>query len=253
MPRRTIRVAPGLAEQVYQALLDEICDGALLPGTHLVQEQLAERLGVSRQPVQQAMALLKADGMVEEVGRRGLRVAPLDLNLMRHHYEIRAALDGLAARSAARRAKANSAVAQAIDERGRVILAAGEAAVAAGATHEQIRQDEDLHILIYEASGNPLLSPTAESHWRFLRRVMGEVLRHGEPPPTIWQQHAEILNAVVAGNAQLAEQRSVDHLLMAAETLAVSFGNNGDALQGVAGVPAQRDRLQPGAGMTTRG
>lgn len=63
-----IRTAPGLAEQVYRAVLDEICDGALAPGASLVQEQLAERFGVSRQPIQQAMALLKADGLVEEAG-----------------------------------------------------------------------------------------------------------------------------------------------------------------------------------------
>ncbi|NIR59688.1 MAG: GntR family transcriptional regulator, partial [Gammaproteobacteria bacterium] len=77
-----------LAEQVYQAILDEICDGTLSPGAHLVQEQLAERLGVSRQPIQQAIALLKADGLVEEAGKRGVRVTPLDATAMRHHYEI---------------------------------------------------------------------------------------------------------------------------------------------------------------------
>ena len=63
-----IRTAPALGEQVYQAIVDEICDGTLEAGAHLVQEQLAARFGVSRQPVQQAMALLKADGLVEEAG-----------------------------------------------------------------------------------------------------------------------------------------------------------------------------------------
>ncbi len=53
-----LQTAPSLTEQVYDAIVDEISDGRLAPGMHLVQEQLARRLGVSRQPVQQAMARL---------------------------------------------------------------------------------------------------------------------------------------------------------------------------------------------------
>lgn len=75
---KPITSTPSRAEQVYFAIRDSICDGALEAGTHLVQEDLAARLGVSRQPVQQAMALLKNDGLVLEQGARGLYVAPLD-------------------------------------------------------------------------------------------------------------------------------------------------------------------------------
>lgn len=214
-----IRNAPGLGEQVYQAILDRICDGRLEPGTHLKQEQMAEWLDVSRQPIQQAMARLKADGMVEEVGRRGLRVAAVDLTRMHHHYDIRAVLDGLAARRAAERARDEAGLADEIDRRGRAILADGAAAVAAGATADQIRHDETFHGLLYEKSGNPLLLRTAEPHWRFLRRVMGDVLRHAQTPETIWRQHGEILAAVVAGAPDLAEERAVAHIMDAATML----------------------------------
>ena len=215
-----IQTVPGLAEQVYQAVLDEISDGVLSPGAHLVQEQLAERFGVSRQPIQQAIALLKADGLVEEAGKRGVRVTSLNVTLMRHHYEIRAALDGLAARCAAQRAKENPAVAREAERRGRLILDAGVEAVGAGVPREQIRHDEAFHTLVYELSGNPLLPRTVDTHWRFLRRVMGEVLRHAEPPSTIWRQHAEILDAITAGDADLAEAHAVAHIHVAADTLA---------------------------------
>ena len=214
-----IQTAPGLSEQVYQAVLDDICNGVLPAGAHLVQEQLAERYGVSRQPIQQAMALLKADGLVEEIGRRGLQVAPLDLQRMRHHYEIRAALDGLAARSAAQRAKHDPVVAKKARRRGQEILRVGRKAVAEEAIGEQVRHDEAFHNLLYELSGNPLLARTAEMHWRFLRRAMGDVLRHAQPPRTIWRQHAEILEAVVAGDADLAEERALGHIRIAADTL----------------------------------
>ena len=218
-----IRTVPGLADQVYRAVLDEICDGRLPPGSPLVQEQLAERFGVSRQPIQQAMALLKADGLVEEVGKRGMRVAPLDLALMRHHYDIRAALDGLAARLAARRAGENPAVARDIARRGEAILATGRKAVEDRDTLAQIRNDEAFHNLLYETSGNPLLAQTAELHWRFLRRVMSDVLRHAKPPKTIWRQHAEILEAVTAGEAPLAEARASKHIELAADALTAAL------------------------------
>lgn len=221
---KAVRTAPELSEQVYQAIHDGICDGSLSSGEHLVQEQLAARLGVSRQPVQQAMARLKADGLVEDVGKRGLRVAELDLGLMRHHYDVRAALDALAARSAAERARADAVVAEKIDRDGRVILTAGEAAVTKGDTRKQIRHDEAFHTFIYDVSGNPLVAPTAEPHWRFLRRVMGDVLRHAEPPRTIWQEHTQMLEAIVAGETADAEALATGHIRAAVNALDTALG-----------------------------
>jgi DNA-binding FadR family transcriptional regulator len=76
-----------------------------------------------------------------------------------------------------------------------------------------------LHTLIYEMSGNPLLALTAEPHWRFLRRAMGEVLRRATLPREIWRQHAEIVDAIAGGDADRAETLMVDHDLAAAKTL----------------------------------
>ena len=87
--------APSRTEQVYHAIRESICDCSLEPGMHLVQEDLAGTLGVSRQPVQQAMLLLKNDGLVVESGGRGLFVAPIDRESMEHHYQIRLVLDQL--------------------------------------------------------------------------------------------------------------------------------------------------------------
>lgn len=220
---------PNLAQQVYEAIVDEICDGHLLAGAHLVQEDLAERLGVSRQPIQQAMALLKADGLVVEIGRRGLQVTPLDLDMMRHHYDIRAVLDGLAVRMSANRASGDPVIGRAIAAQGQEILQRGAAAVAKGAVGEQVREDEAFHTMLYEHSGNPLLARAAEPHWRYLRRAMGEVLRHAEPPREIWRQHGEILDAVAAGDADRAEELAVAHDLRAAETLNAALANRNAA------------------------
>ena len=218
-----IQIAPSLAEQVYEAILNEVCSGRLSPGTHLKQEQLAERFGVSRQPVQQAMALLKADRLVEEVGRRGLRVSHLDIATMHYHYEIRALLDGLAARSTNLRIRADHAARKAFEKQARAILAAGRKAVNKGDVPEMVRQDVAFHQLFYASSGNPLLAQTAEPLWRFLRRVMGDVLRHAEPPQDIWDQHEAIIEAALEADDQRCGELMGAHATRAARLLSDNF------------------------------
>ncbi len=217
---------PKLADQVYELLVGEICLGVLPAGSHLVQEQLAERLNVSRQPVQQAMARLKADGMVEEVGRRGLWVTQLDPKLMRHHYDIRAALDGLAARRAADRLRLEPGLRDMFAHNAKDILAAGARAIEADDTVDQVRQDRALHSLIYKTSGNPLLEQTAEPHWRFLQRAMVEVLQRAKLPEEIWRQHTAIIDAILDGDPDSAERLIVDHDLDAARTLQAALVDN---------------------------
>lgn len=225
---RVLNLQPSLADQVYEALVDEICDGTLPAGAHLVQEQLAERLGVSRQPIQQAMARLKADGMVEEAGKRGLWVTPLDVDLMRHHYDIRAALDGLAAKKAAARIKDHTDLKGEFASAAAETLRLGKEAVTAEDVAGQIRQDMALHTLVYMTSGNPLLARTAEPHWRFLRRAMGDVLRQATLPGEIWRQHEEIVQAITSGDAARAETLMVEHDLSAAETLSSALSRSDD-------------------------
>ncbi len=98
---RQINPGPHIGEAVYEAIRDAICDGILQPDERVVQDELAQRLGVSRQPVHQALQQLKREGFLTETGRRGLVVAPLDLDFARQVYELRAALDGPAAVAAA--------------------------------------------------------------------------------------------------------------------------------------------------------
>jgi len=223
---RPLTAQPSRAEQAYQAILDEICEGGLPAGAHLVQEKLAEQLGVSRQPIQQAMALLKSDGLVVEAPGRGLQVTVLDLEMMQRHYEIRGALDKLAARLAAERAAQSVKTASQIRQRGSVLIEAGKAAVAAGSVKDMIRHDVELHGFLYEQSGNPFLRQAAEPHWRFLRRVMGDVLRRATPPADIWREHEKIFEAVVSGDPELAELRAAEHVVGAAQMLAKSFEQN---------------------------
>ncbi|MEL7000921.1 MAG: GntR family transcriptional regulator [Pseudomonadota bacterium] len=216
---KMLSVSPSLTEQVYRAVLDEIMEGRLKPGSHLVQEQLAAQLGVSRQPIQQAMALLKADGIVEEVGKRGLRVASLDLGLMQCHYDMRLLLDGYAARRAAQSVKDGTIDPETLRAEFDEILAIGSEAIRADSVTDQIRYDQAFHKLIYDASRNRVLRDTAGPNWRYLRRVMAEVLMHAESAPTIWDQHLAIKDAILAGDPDKAGDLAEGHVRTAVDSL----------------------------------
>lgn len=169
MPAQLLKLeaAPDLVDQVYRALLDAISEGSLAPGQRITQEDIAEQLAVSRQPVLQALRLLKKDGFVHDAPGRGVLVAPLDVDWMLGVYEVRGALDALAARLAARqRAQLDPG-----------LVEQGRKAARGKNVKAMIDADMAFHEAIYAASGNPLIGQTALQHWRHLRRVMGAVLR----------------------------------------------------------------------------
>jgi len=199
-------------EQVVNAIVSEIVEGDLPANSRLIQDELARAYGVSRQPVQQALLLLRDRGMVREAPGRGLIVSPLDVDLVRNLYEVRAMLDGLAARLAAERGSERA------KSEGQVYLDAGRAAVESGSLHDQIEADMRFHGFINELSGNSLIGETTAPHWPYLRRVMGEVLRDdAQMPQTILGEHVAILDAIIAGNAAEAESLSRDHISRAAK------------------------------------
>ena len=176
-----ITIQPRLVEQVYEAILSEITDGRLPPNTRLIQDELATAYGVSRQPVLQALLLLRNHGLVRDAPRRGLVVSPLDVEFVRNLYEVRAVLEGLAARMAAEHGSERAW------KEGRILIVEGRAAVESSSITNQIAADMAFHSFLYEISGNPLISETTAPHWHYLRRVMGEVLRDDEKVPgSIW-------------------------------------------------------------------
>ncbi len=91
------------SDRAYRLLRDEIVRWELAPGAVLAEVELADRLGMSRTPVREALARLVADGLVVAVGGRGLEVASMDLGDVTALYELRQALESQAARLAARR------------------------------------------------------------------------------------------------------------------------------------------------------
>lgn len=203
---------PSLVEQVYEAVLAEIVEGKLPPHARLIQDELATAYGVSRQPVQQALLLLRKHGLISDAPRRGLIVAPLDVDFVRHLYEVRATLEALAARRAAEHSAARAAA------EGARFIERGRSAVAAGALSEEIEADTAFHAFIYDLSGNPLILETVGPQRHFMRRVMAAVLRDDDHriPGRIWDEHSEILRAIERGDSEKAAKLSSEHIDRAA-------------------------------------
>jgi DNA-binding GntR family transcriptional regulator len=204
-----IQVRPDLVDQVYQTLLDAISDGSLPPGTRITQEEIAEQMDVSRSPVLQALRLLKKDGLVQDAPGRGLLVAALDAQWIGDLYQVRGALDTLAARLAAER----KAV---IDP---AIIAGGRQAARGKDVKAMIDADIAFHTAIYRASGNPLIFETTQFHWVHLRRVMGAVLQSAGQREAIWDEHEAMARAIADGNVALAVEMSDHHATEARENL----------------------------------
>ncbi len=204
---------PTLVDQVYEAILSEISAGKFGLENRLIQEELAESLGVSRQPVQQALLLLRSQGILRDAPGRGLMVAPLDPQFVRDLYEVRSALDGLASGKAAQRARDGAR------REGPGFIARGREAVRSGSIARMIATDMDFHFFLYGLSSNPLIAETSSAHWSYLRRVMGEVLLHGKTPTEIWDQHEAILRAVISGDPVEAERLARHHISHTSDTL----------------------------------
>jgi DNA-binding GntR family transcriptional regulator len=201
---RHLALERSLTDRTYDAVLDAISNGELPAGARINQDELAGRLNVSRQPVVQALALLKIQGFVRETGRRGVVVAPLDAASIGNLYEFRSALDGAASRGAAARGQAEAKL------WGPALIAEGRAAFASGSVKRMVEADMKFHRFIYDLCGNPIIAETAALHWHHIRRLIGGYLQH-YPMRNVWDEHQAILDAVMNGDAAKAEAAARHH------------------------------------------
>ncbi|WP_454674997.1 GntR family transcriptional regulator [Achromobacter pestifer] len=189
-------------DETYRVLVDAITDGSLEPGERITQEEIAEQLGVSRSPVLQALRLLKNDGFIEDAPGRGVQVAQLDIAWVANLYQVRGALDALAAKLAAEK---RFRIAPALIQHGRAVSKGKD-------LRAIIDADLAFHNAIYEASGNPLIQESAHRHWMHLRRVMGAVHRVAKHRASLWDEHQAIADAIAEGNVKRAVLLSDQHI-----------------------------------------
>jgi DNA-binding GntR family transcriptional regulator len=210
-----------LAERAYHSILEAICEGRLSPGEKLTQEVIAEKLKISRIPVAQALLTLKQQAFVQQNGRRSLFVARPDPKFFSAIYQLRSALDPLAAQLAAKNATPESLASC------QRILSAGERAVNSGNVSKLVAADMEFHMFIYRLSGNQLISEIMELYWNHLRRGMAAIYRTRAHRGDIWSEHAAIFKAIAKGDTRHARGLALQHVQIASKVVPAALAELG--------------------------
>jgi DNA-binding GntR family transcriptional regulator len=196
----------------HQPLRSLVCDelrrliitGELEPGSRLVEDRLAARLGVSRNPVREALQTLAGEGFVDMLPRRGAVVAEVTVDQAEELFDVRMALEPLAARLAAKRAPAAGVEGlRQVLERARLATEAGDFDLVATC-------NTDFHQMVVDLSGNDYLrlivAPMARRvQWVFRTSAATRA-------PHSWREHEELLRAIAAGDQDYAEAAAKAHV-----------------------------------------
>lgn len=209
---RAAHAKPGrrvpLGQSVAQAIRRAILTGRYKSGERLVEDRLSAEFNVSRVPVREALKTLAAEGLVELLPRRGARVAAWSHDVAMELVEVRATLEGLNARLAARRHD------PAVIARLRDVLERGIAAAERGSPVELARLNAEYHELLYVAGNNRVLQDTVRSLRE--RTEMVFLRNSAERAPEDWKEHAAILSAIVSGDEEMAALLAMRHVHNAA-------------------------------------
>ena len=200
-------------DQLLRHLRAAIIQGRLRPGQSLTQLDLAAAYGVSRQPVRQAIEVLAAEGLLLKSPQGGVTVTLLEPGWVRDLYEVRAQLEVLAVQHAAAR------FSQAGLERLATVVVEGQELARRGALTDLINADQRFHHAIYTAAGNRVLLEALGRYWSQVARVMRAILLLPGYPADVWHQHAGIVKALRARDAQRAGALMRTHILGSMERL----------------------------------
>lgn len=206
------------AEAVHQALRAQVIAAALLPGEVVTESALAERLGVSRTPVREALLRLQGEGWVEIRARRGIRIRPAAPEDMRDIYAALVALEGAAAMAAARQ-PGRAAWA----ERMEAETEAMRAALAGNDLPGWAAADGRFHALLLTASGNAHLARLAAGLADHADRARSLTLPLRPRPESSVVEHGAITAALRAGMAETAREAVTRHRERAAAEIVAAL------------------------------
>jgi DNA-binding GntR family transcriptional regulator len=191
------------AQDAYSLILDAIDSGIYRPGSRLVESELAERFGMSRTPIREALQRLETQSLLTRDGR-SLIVASLDHTQLAELYVVRGTLEGLAARLAARHATP--------EEVGvlRDMLEADRALV--NDPRALSRANRRFHKQIHLASHNRFLVQQLDLvHRSMALLATSSIAAEGRSRDTL-AEHAEIVRAIESGDGEAADRALRDHI-----------------------------------------
>ena len=195
-----------LRELVLEAIREAIKNGSLQPRERLMEIQLADELGVSRTPVREALRKLELEGFIVMVPRKGAYVSDLTMKDVADVFEIRAALEGLAAALAAERITEDE-----LETMERLLVEKGEA-INLDDIGKLVAVDTKFHEAMYQASRNERLSAIISNLREQIQRFRLTSLSIPGRKEDSLREHRNLLEAIQARDIQLARQLAQEHI-----------------------------------------
>lgn len=206
-----------LRDIVFESLREAILNQVLCPGERLMEIQLAEEMGVSRTPVREAIRKLELEGFIVMVPRRGAYVAGISMKDIREVFEVRGALEALAARLASERITAEE-----LEEMERRLVKESEE-TEANNLQKIIEIDTSFHELLYQAARNDRLIQFVNNLQEQLHRFRSASLARPGRSKTALEEHRKIVEALAERDGRLAEQLAREHIENAEHAMLLSL------------------------------
>lgn len=195
-----------LRDVVFKTLRQSIIQGDLKPGERLMEIQLAQKMGVSRTPVREAIRKLELEGLVIMTARRGAEVAPITENDLTDVLEVRKALECLAAEIACDRITQEE-----LEELKRLIVAFKDAIMKDNLT-EIAKYDVKFHESIYAATRNKRLIQMLNNLREHIYRYRLQYIKDSRKRHTLIEEHTEIVNAIAVHDKETARKIMKTHI-----------------------------------------
>lgn len=207
------------ADRISEQLAREIMTGALEPGMRLDESELAQRFGVSRTPVREALRELDAMGLAEKRSHRGVIVTSLSVARLQDMFQVMAEIEAVCARLAAR----NMTPAQRSELEAMHKSSAG--LVRDGATEEYAAHNKAFHSAIYQGTDNWFMEET--TNW-IRRRVSPFRRAQFDLPARLslsYQEHDAVVQAILRGDEHGAAEAMHQHMMTVSDASAVIVGD----------------------------
>lgn len=209
-----------LREIVFETLREAIINGSLKPGERMMEIQLAEELGVSRTPVREAIRKLELESFVVMVPRKGAYVAGISMKDIVDVFEIRAALEGLAAGLAAERITDEE-----LEDLERYLVKIAEC-MEANDLNSVVDIDTEFHETLYKACRNERLVQIVSLLREQIQRFRTKSLASPGRMKYALEEHKKIVEAVSERNVELARVIAIEHIENAENSMLETFKGN---------------------------
>lgn len=206
-----------LREVIFNTLRDAIIVGELKPGERLMEVKLADKMGVSRTPVREAIRKLELEGLVNMLPRKGAHVADLSVKDIVDVLEVRATLDGLATSLSASRIT---------DEELKELKHINSQFI--GFIEKEnlqgsVKKDVEFHDIIYRSSRNDKLMQIVSNLREQVQRFRVIYLKDYKSPKELIKEHIDIYDAIYSRDPEKAQQVAQRHIKNQQETIIKSI------------------------------